>query len=107
MTLHLRDRPRGSIAAESRWLHARNFQAGNCGIVDLRLHLESEYAGPLHYLSFYLRRSALDAVTADTGSPRIGDLRHEPWTRTILIGFELTSAGMRCAPFEMRDGSRG
>ena len=78
VTLHLRDRPRGSMAAESRWLHARNFQAGNCGIVDLRLHLESEYAGPFHYLSFYLRRAALDAVTDDEGSPRIGDLRHEP-----------------------------
>ena len=78
VTLHLRDRPRGSMAAESRWLHARNFQAGNCGIVDLRLHLESEYAGPFHYLSFYLRRAALDAVTDDAGSPRIGELRHEP-----------------------------
>ena len=78
VTLHLRDRPRGSIAAESRWLHARNFHAGNCGIVDLRLHLESEYAGPFHYLSFYLRRSALDAVTDDVGSSPIGDLRHEP-----------------------------
>lgn len=78
VTLHLRDRPRGSMAAESRWLHARNFHAGNCGMVDLRLHLESEYAGPFHYLSFYLRREALDAVTDEAGSPRIGDLRHEP-----------------------------
>jgi AraC-like DNA-binding protein len=78
VTLHLRDRPRGAMAAESRWLQTRNFQAGNCGIVDLRMHLESEYAGAFHYLSFYLTRAALDAATEDAGAPRVGDLRHQP-----------------------------
>jgi AraC-like DNA-binding protein len=48
VTLHLRDRPRGAMAAESRWLETRNFQAGNCGIVDhvaraFVVHMASAY----------------------------------------------------------------
>ena len=78
VTLHLRDRPRGAMAAESRCLETRNFQVGNCGIVDLRMHLESEYWGGFHYLSFYLTRAALDAAADDAGAPRIADLRHQP-----------------------------
>jgi hypothetical protein len=42
------------------------------------MKLESEYAGPFHYISFYLTRDALDSVADDAGSPRIGDLCHRP-----------------------------
>lgn len=78
VTLHLRARPKGAMAAEGRWIQPENFHGGNAGIVDLRMKLESEYAGPFHYLSFYLTRDALDSVADDAGSPRIGDLRHRP-----------------------------
>lgn len=77
VTLHLRNRPRGAMAAEGRWLQPTNFQAGNFGIVDLRMKLMSEYAGPFHYVSFYLTRRALDDLADDAGCPRIGDLRHQ------------------------------
>jgi hypothetical protein len=35
VTLHLRDRPKGAMAAEGRWIQPENFHAGNAGIVDL------------------------------------------------------------------------
>src|ERR1700674_282165 len=66
------------MAAEGRWIQPKNFQGGNAGIVDLRMKQVSEYAGPFHYLSFYLTREALDAVADDAGSPRIGDLHYRP-----------------------------
>ncbi len=78
VTLHLRARPKGAMAAEGRWIQPENFHAGNAGIVDLRMKLASEYAGPFHYMTFYLTREALDAVADDAGSPRIVDLRHRP-----------------------------
>jgi AraC family transcriptional regulator len=78
VTLHLRPRPPGIIVAEGRRIRAENFRAGNAGIVDLRMQLVSEYGGPFHYISFYLKRQALDAFVADAGAPRIGDLRHRP-----------------------------
>jgi AraC family transcriptional regulator len=78
LTLHLRTRPRGAMAAEGRWLDPKNFHAGNAGIVDLRMKLASEYAGPFHYLSCYLPRQALNHVTDDAGAPRIQDLRYRP-----------------------------
>lgn len=52
VTLHLRGRPKGGMAAEARWIRPENFPGGNAGIVDLRMKLVSEYAGPFHYLSF-------------------------------------------------------
>jgi AraC family transcriptional regulator len=78
VTLHLRRRPPGTIMAEGRRIRAENFHAGNSGIIDLRMQLVSEYGGPFHYISFYLKRQALDAVVADAGAARIGDLRHRP-----------------------------
>ncbi|MDC0667810.1 helix-turn-helix domain-containing protein [Nannocystis radixulma] len=78
VTLHLRARPKGAMAAEGRRIRPENFAAGNAGIVDLRTRLVSEYAGPFHYLSFYLTRAALDAVTDDDGCRRISALRHRP-----------------------------
>jgi AraC family transcriptional regulator len=78
LTLHLRSRPAGAMAAEGRWIQPTNFHAGNFGIVDLRMKLVSEYAGPFHYVSFYLTRRALDELADDAGSPRVGDLRHRP-----------------------------
>jgi AraC-like DNA-binding protein len=78
VTMHLRRRPPGSIMAEGRNIRAENFQGGNAGIVDLRMQLVSEYAGPFHFISFYLTRNALDAFVDDAGGPRIGDLRHSP-----------------------------
>lgn len=78
LTLHLRGRPRGAMQAEGRWLQPRNFHAGNAGIVDLRMQLSSEYAGPFHYLSFYMPQKNLDAVADDAESPRVRELHHEP-----------------------------
>jgi hypothetical protein len=78
VTLHLRGRPKGAMQVEGRWLQPRNFTGGNAGIVDLRMQLVSEYAGPFHYLSFYLTQAALDAVADDSDSPRIGELHHQP-----------------------------
>ena len=78
VTLHLRERPRGGISAEGRWFDPKNFAAGNAGIVDLRMSLSSEYAGPFHYLSFYLTRAMLDSVADDAGAPCITELRHRP-----------------------------
>jgi len=77
VALHLRDRPRGVMAAEGRWLETKNFRAGNAGIVDLRMKLESEHAGAFHFLAFYLTREALDAVADDVESRRVGDLRYQ------------------------------
>ena len=51
VTMHLRRRPKGGIAAEGRWLQPSNFHPGHAGIVDLRMKLVSEYVGPFHYLS--------------------------------------------------------
>jgi AraC family transcriptional regulator len=78
VTLHLLRRPRGAMAAEGRWIEPENFHPGNAGIVDLRMRLTSEYAGPFHYLTFYLPRAALDAVSEEAGSRRIEELRHQP-----------------------------
>jgi AraC family transcriptional regulator len=78
VTLHLRERPKGAMSAEGRWLQTRNFHAGHAGIVDLRLKLTSEYAGAFHYLSFYVRRQALADVAEDAGPQRFPELRHEP-----------------------------
>jgi AraC-like DNA-binding protein len=78
VTLHLKTRPKGAISAEGRWFDPKNFVAGNAGIVDLRMTLASEYAGPFHYLSFYLRRGGLDRACDDAGAPRIGELRYQP-----------------------------
>jgi hypothetical protein len=61
VTMHLRRRPNGGMAAEGRWLQPSNFYPGHAGIVDLRMKLVSEYVGPFHYLSFYLTREALEA----------------------------------------------
>jgi AraC-like DNA-binding protein len=77
VALHLRDRPRGVMAAEGRWMETSNFRAGNAGIVDLRMKLESEHAGAFHFLAFYLTREALDAVADDVESPRVGDLKYQ------------------------------
>jgi AraC-like DNA-binding protein len=77
VALHLRDRPRGVMAAEGQWLETRNFRAGNAGIVDLRMRLESEHAGAFHFLAFYLTREALDALADDVESPRVEDLRYQ------------------------------
>jgi AraC-like DNA-binding protein len=66
------------MAAEGRWIDPENFHAGNAGIVDLRMKLTSDYAGPFHYLTFYLTRAALDGLAEDAGSRRIEDLRHRP-----------------------------
>jgi AraC family transcriptional regulator len=82
VTLHLRARPKGAMCAEGRWIEPENFQPGNAGLVDLRMKLVSEYAGPFHYLSFYLKRKALDGVADDAGVQRVGDLRYRP-----AIGF--------------------
>jgi AraC family transcriptional regulator len=78
LTLHLRDRPAGAICAEGRWNKPENFSAGNAGIVDLRLRLMSEYAGPLHCMSFYLKRDVLDRAADEAEAPRVTDLRHRP-----------------------------
>jgi AraC family transcriptional regulator len=92
LTLHLRNRPAGAMAAEGRWIQPKNFHAGSFGIVDLRLKLVSEYAGPFHYVSFYLTRRALEELADDAGWPRIGDLRHrlgvgipDPVVRHLLL----------------------
>jgi AraC-like DNA-binding protein len=66
------------MVAEGKRIQPENFSAGNAGIVDLRMQLVSEYAGPFHYLSFYLTRRSLDAFAEDAGCPRVGDLRHRP-----------------------------
>jgi hypothetical protein len=50
--------------------------AGTAGIVDLRMQLMSEYAGPFHYVSL-LKRALLDAVADDAGAQRVGDLRYK------------------------------
>jgi hypothetical protein len=96
VTLHLRARPKGAMAAEGRWIQPENFHGGNAGIVDLRMKLESEYAGPFHYISFYLTRDALDSVADDAGSPRIGDLCHRPG-----VGFSdpVATGAQREGPF--------
>jgi AraC family transcriptional regulator len=78
LTLHLRGRPKGAMQAEGRWLRPSNFPAGNAGIVDLRMDLFSEYAGPFHYLSFYMPQKSFDAVAEDMGSPRVTELHHQP-----------------------------
>jgi AraC family transcriptional regulator len=78
VTMHLRRRPKGGMAAEGRWLQTSNFHPGHAGIIDLRMKLVSEYTGPFHYLSFYLTRETLDAFADDGGPSRVGDLRHRP-----------------------------
>jgi AraC family transcriptional regulator len=78
VTMHLRRRPKGGMAAEGRWLQPSNFYPGHAGIVDLRMKLVSEYVGPFHYLSFYLTREALETFAGDGGPSRVGDLRHQP-----------------------------
>lgn len=78
LSLHLKPRPPGSMRAEGRWSRCRDFAAGNAGIVDLRMDLLSEYAGPFHYLTFYATRAAFDAVAGDAEAPPIRDLRHRP-----------------------------
>jgi AraC family transcriptional regulator len=92
VTLHLRDRPPGEMIAEGRSVEAKGFHAGNAGLVDLRMRLHSEYAGPFHYVSFYLTRKALDLVADEAGRPRIVDLRHrtgagfsDPVIRHLLL----------------------
>ncbi|NTX50736.1 AraC family transcriptional regulator [Myxococcus sp. CA039A] len=78
LTLHLRERPRGAMRAENRWIQPQNFHAGHAGIVDLRSKLTSEYAGPFHYVSIYLKRQALGAYAADAGARTLDELRHQP-----------------------------
>ncbi|MBU8897803.1 AraC family transcriptional regulator [Corallococcus sp. M34] len=78
LTLHLRERPRGAMRAENRWIQPENFHAGHAGIVDLRSKLTSEYVGPFHYVSIYLPRHSLGAYAVDAGAPSLDDLRHEP-----------------------------
>lgn len=76
VSLHLRTRPKGAMWAEGRWLQPQNFAAGNAGMADLRMQLMSEYAGPFHFVSFYLKRAMLDAVADDAGARRVRDLRY-------------------------------
>ncbi|QSQ13855.1 helix-turn-helix domain-containing protein [Myxococcus landrumensis] len=78
LTLHLRERPRGDMRAENRCIQPRNFHAGHAGIVDLRSRLSSEYAGPFHYVSIYLKRPALGAYAEDAGARRLDELHHQP-----------------------------
>jgi AraC family transcriptional regulator len=92
LTLHLRNRPAGGISAEGRWNKPENFAAGNAGIVDLRMKLMSEYAGPLHCMSFYLKREVLNREADEAEAPRIVDLRHragqgfsDPIVRHLLM----------------------
>ncbi|MCP3098414.1 AraC family transcriptional regulator [Myxococcus sp. K15C18031901] len=78
LTLHLRERPAGAMRAENRWIQPRNFHAGHAGIVDLRSTLTSEYDGPFHYVSIYLKRKTLGAYAEDAGAQTLDDLRHQP-----------------------------
>ena len=87
ITLHLRDRPKGAMRAEGSYIQPKNFRAGNAGIVDLRMRLVSEYAGPFHYLSCYLPHTTLEKVIAEAGIARPCELRHRPgvgYTDTVV-----------------------
>ena len=86
VAVQLKDCPDFDLYADDRLFRHRGFDAGSVAIYDLRANLLYDLHAQktrgvresFHAVDFYLPRSALDALTDDSGSPRIDELRHRP-----------------------------
>jgi len=78
VALQLRACPNHDLYFEGRFTRPENYAEGVTSIYDLRREPIADIRDPFHCLMFYLPRTALNAVAADAGVRRIGDLRHEP-----------------------------
>src|SRR5579872_3570946 len=76
--LQIRACPDHDLYFDGRLTRPENYEAGVTSIYDLRRDPIADLRDPFHSLMFYLPRAALDATTADAGTPRIADLRHRP-----------------------------
>ncbi|HUA60047.1 MAG TPA: AraC family transcriptional regulator [Verrucomicrobiae bacterium] len=78
IALQLRACPNHDLYFEGRLTRPENYAEGVTSIYDLRRGPVADIRDPYHSLMFYLPRQALDALAADAGLPRPGDLRHTP-----------------------------
>jgi AraC-like DNA-binding protein len=86
VAVQLKKCPDFDLYADDHVYRHRRFVAGAVAIYDLRTNLiydlrpqKSKKADEsFHAVDFYLPRRALDALTQDSGSSRIDELRHQP-----------------------------
>jgi hypothetical protein len=77
--LQLRDFPNRLYWEDGRQMPVCDLRIGQVDFHDLRRDAVAFLDKPHHDLFFYLPRSALDSITNDAESPRIGDLNHNSW----------------------------
>lgn len=78
VALQIRACPNHDLYFEGRLTRPENYRAGVTSIYDLRRDPVADLRDPYHSLMFYLPRTALNAMTAEAGARRLGDLRHRP-----------------------------
>jgi len=86
IAVQLKECPDFDLYADDRLFRHREFVAGSVAIYDLRTNLLYDLRAQktrndrdsFHAVDFYLPCRALDALTDDSGSPRIDELRHQP-----------------------------
>ena len=76
VALQLRACPNHDLYFDGRLTRPENYAEGVTSIYDLRRSPVADIRDPYHCLMFYLPRTALDAMAAEAGAPRPGDLRH-------------------------------
>jgi AraC family transcriptional regulator len=95
VALTLRDFPNRQYWEDGRQMPVCDLRIGQVDFHDLKRDPVALLDKPYHDLFFYLPRCALDAIADDAGTPRIGELNHEP------VAFDdstISSLGMAMLP---------
>lgn len=98
VSLKLRDYPECEIWEHGRHLKKTDVHAGTTYLYDLKTDPRYVIDKPFHSLHFYMPRSALDGLTDQSGTPRIGALDCRP------VGHD--DAIVRHIGASLRDGLR-
>ncbi len=77
VALQLRACPDHDLYFDGRLTRPENYAEGVTSIYDLRRGPVADIRDPYHCVMFYLPRTALDAMAAEAGAARPGDLRHK------------------------------
>ncbi|MFB9268100.1 helix-turn-helix domain-containing protein [Bradyrhizobium erythrophlei] len=80
VSLKLRDYPDCELWERSKCVKKADVRAGATYLYDLKHDPRYVIGKPSHSLFFYLSRSVLDDIAAQSGAPRIGNLGCEPGT---------------------------